>query len=746
MDKEKVPKGYVPMMFLLGTLLFLEWIYPTQQIADTTNISVFVLFTLFCMALTMAKIPSWFANLLKGMAILFIVHTLFMDAPFLSLEWILIIYEDITMNYDRVMEGDFLSYTSIFRTVSFLILIMFMVYLIHYWFVTVRKFFLFILLTMIYLSIIDTFTAYDASWAMIRSFVYSFIALGYSNLFKQTFDQPVKVQSKRGNLAWKLPVFVIVLAVSLLSYALPKFAPQWPDPIPFIQSMSDHASFPSDKDDKKKMGLSEDDSRLGGSFTDSEKLVFEAYSGQQRYWRVDSKDFYTGQGWIYSEERDSTPLNRGTLQLDIYAPEVEYSIQHAVISFAEEEFFNKIPYPYEPALLHAETDWVLSESSYNDLGAIEVPEEHMDRIQEYGVTYLNPEIDMEYLREIDIQEDGPYALGPKSYTSYTQLPTNLPERISDLTEEIIAPYENDYDRIKAIEQHFHTSGFRYETEDVPYPDEDEDYVDQFLFETKYGYCDNFSTSMVVMLRSAGYPTRWVKGYTAGELVDRNVSYSEYQERLGLQQAEQLLNKYEIRNANAHSWVEVFFPEVGWVPFEPTQGFSNYVDFDAPEYEDEEILEAEPEDEEDEEVEEEPEIPELEEDKDEEAPVVTAEKGSKKVLYISLGVLAGLLFLAYVFRVRLRFIYYRYRLSRGPSVKTYEQAFIYLLDQLDRRGMEKRVDETLRDYAKRIDYRFDVEEMAELTHIYEQLLYREAKNINHYKMSQLWENMMKRVIA
>src|SRR5699024_11411107 len=38
------------------------------------------------------------------------------------------------------------------------------------------------------------------------------------------------------------------------------------------------------------------------------------------------------------------------------------------------------------------------------------------------------------------------------------------------------------------------------------------------------------------------------------------------------------NVYEVTNANAHSWVEVYFPEIGWVPFESTQGFSNLSDF------------------------------------------------------------------------------------------------------------------------------------------------------------------------
>ena len=61
-------------------------------------------------------------------------------------------------------------------------------------------------------------------------------------------------------------------------------------------------------------------------------------------------------------------------------------------------------------------------------------------------------------------------------------------------------------------------GFHIDQQFAAIPEGDTDYVDQFLFDTKVGYCDNFSTSMVVMLRSQGIPARWVKGFAAGEVV------------------------------------------------------------------------------------------------------------------------------------------------------------------------------------------------------------------------------------
>ncbi|MBM9834622.1 transglutaminase domain-containing protein, partial [Enterococcus faecalis] len=79
-----------------------------------------------------------------------------------------------------------------------------------------------------------------------------------------------------------------------------------------------------------------------------------------------------------------------------------------------------------------------------------------------------------------------------------------------------------------------------------------DYVDQFLFESQVGYCDNFSTAMVVLLRSLEIPARWAKGFSPGSPATENG-----------------ITTYTVRNLNAHSWVEVYFDGYGWVPFEPT---------------------------------------------------------------------------------------------------------------------------------------------------------------------------------
>ena len=142
---------------------------------------------------------------------------------------------------------------------------------------------------------------------------------------------------------------------------------------------------------------------------------------------------------------------------------------------------------------------------------------------------------------------------------YLQLPSSLPERVKTLANSLTETKDNMYDKAKAIEDYLGSAKFSYETQNVAVPGRDEDYVDQFLFDTMIGYCDNFSTSMIVMLRSIGIPARWVKGYTSGQLYETQMDGN---------------NVYEVTNNNAHSWVEVYFPNRGWVTFEPTKGFTN----------------------------------------------------------------------------------------------------------------------------------------------------------------------------
>jgi transglutaminase-like putative cysteine protease len=133
---------------------------------------------------------------------------------------------------------------------------------------------------------------------------------------------------------------------------------------------------------------------------------------------------------------------------------------------------------------------------------------------------------------------------------YLQLPTTVTERTKALTNDIIAGAGNRYEQALAI-QNYLRENYAYD-EKVKAPPADQDVVDYFLFESKRGYCEYFASSMVVMLRSAGVPARIAAGF-------REVPF------------DQSAGGYLYREKQAHTWVEVFFPGYGWIPFEPTPG-------------------------------------------------------------------------------------------------------------------------------------------------------------------------------
>jgi len=132
---------------------------------------------------------------------------------------------------------------------------------------------------------------------------------------------------------------------------------------------------------------------------------------------------------------------------------------------------------------------------------------------------------------------------------FLHLPSDLPNRVREMALQLTASEPTPYDRVRAIEQYLRTIPY---TLDVPYPPLDQDLVDYFLFDLRQGYCDYYASAMVIMARAAGVPARFATGYASGTY-DLNAK------------------RFIVSEADAHSWVEVYFPEIGWVPFEPTAG-------------------------------------------------------------------------------------------------------------------------------------------------------------------------------
>jgi transglutaminase-like putative cysteine protease len=132
-------------------------------------------------------------------------------------------------------------------------------------------------------------------------------------------------------------------------------------------------------------------------------------------------------------------------------------------------------------------------------------------------------------------------------------PTTL--RIKALADEVTAKQTNPYDKAMAIESYLR-SNYTYSLNPPIPKDSNTDPIAAFLFDNKLGYCEYFATAMGDMLRAEGIPTRLVNGFGPGTYDTK-------------------LKQYVVKESDAHSWVEAFFPSYGWIPFEPTPDGNYY---------------------------------------------------------------------------------------------------------------------------------------------------------------------------
>jgi Transglutaminase-like enzymes, putative cysteine proteases len=146
---------------------------------------------------------------------------------------------------------------------------------------------------------------------------------------------------------------------------------------------------------------------------------------------------------------------------------------------------------------------------------------------------------------VELRRDrNPY---PEDLSNYLQLPTDLDPRIAERAAQITETAANRYDAADLVEYHLRND-FGYTLEQKAGGDQP---LADFLFNVREGHCEYFATAMAVMLRTQGIATRVVNGFQEGE-------YNE------------TADVYVVRQREAHSWVEVYFPgEDVWVPFDPT---------------------------------------------------------------------------------------------------------------------------------------------------------------------------------
>jgi len=449
--------------------------------------------------------------------------------------------------------------------------------------------------------------------------------------------------------------------------------------------------------------------------------VFYHTATPDYYWKVESKNVYTGKGWVSSVgEGTAFPVANGDelTELENYeGPEqVAAKALSASVSIIEDQ--GHILYPAGSYLKNVKAEGVsffLYEPNLKKLTP-QTADGTLQDISEYIVNYEQSRYDLAQLRKVTEADETMDVL----MDLYTQLPDSVPSRVYDLARELTENQLNWYDKAKAVEDYFDRSEFVYSKEDIPYPAKDQDYVDQFLFETRTGYCDNYSTSMVVLLRAAGIPARWAKGYTEGE---RTVKEGEV--------------IYQVTNNNAHSWVEVYFSGIGWISFEPTKGFSSepeFINSDRTTHRDMEHATVR---------EDQAETPQQEEKN------AISERGTNgkfasimKPFWISLGIVV--IVVLSLFFTRRKWVP-RLLITRCKRKSIcFSEAYEVLVKQLHRAGLKRLKGQTFREYAAYVDSVYDTNLMTELTRRYELILYRGDEEGEAWReLQESWETLMRK---
>ena len=324
-------------------------------------------------------------------------------------------------------------------------------------------------------------------------------------------------------------------------------------------------------------GFPSSQDKLGGPVLISEDLVLEVSSPIPLYLRGSLLNEYISTGWqdtiddmryrfrdaawekvrrnVYNFD-ERIWRDQGKKQLDVFFPEIETVITH--VGIESSAIFHSLQLTDIDTVKGASLPYFNTKGETFTTREVNSNEPYTLRSRVPDMTnpefirYLTeevPSLDWNQPLPESLLEDEAYrekALAIQKH--YMKIPDSVPERVYDLTEEITAGKETSYEKIMAIQDYLHTH-FTY-TLRPPYTPADRDFVDYFLFELKEGYCTYFASAMAVMGRATGIPTRYAEGFLMPSVPNSK----------GI---------YEVKKLNGHAWTEVYFPQVGWLPFDPT---------------------------------------------------------------------------------------------------------------------------------------------------------------------------------
>lgn len=538
--------------------LFIEWLRPFVEMAvDVHSLQPFAGAIAFFLVIDAARVRGVVALPLKLLFTIGWVGYWFQPEVFASGDW-WVQFAGLAVQDVRSLAAGSLAVSAELRTFLFLAGWAALTYSVHriavdrghaLWFVTA---------TLVFLVLLQLWPGLDTGMGVLRAAGMGMLLLTLVHGTK--WERLLEHRFPEGKAEGLSRVLTGVLCGALvfgLGYGLSAGKESKPEPVSLAQwsgwvesvaarHLPEVVPALSSVDSAGVSGYGQDDSLLGHRVTPDDSVAFVAVAERPVYYRGDSRDVYTGRGWRSSGQGNGAEMFQaarapeGTETLTQHITVVSRSLSQTVFAGGPIFRFTSLTDVSGAPLSDIHIRFDADDDSYY-IGTNGV------QLASYEMETALPANDPADLLA-DVRRG---AGGTDPSQRYLQLPDSLPERVKQLARSITAgvPEEQTYRRVAAIQSYLQEH-YRY-TLDTEAPEAGKDFVDTFLFETGEGYCNHFSTAMVVLLRSIGIEARWVKGFAPGT-PDPDEP-----------------NTYMVRQSDAHSWVEVRFANAGWVPFEAT---------------------------------------------------------------------------------------------------------------------------------------------------------------------------------
>lgn len=337
--------------------------------------------------------------------------------------------------------------------------------------------------------------------------------------------------------AWIMPTFTASAAVGNLLVGTRgpwrEFQDNW------TRLFSSLRSYSTDTNDPYFDTLSLGGPRSVGSTPIMDVIVTEPIP--YAYWQAVAYDTYQNGGWLTASDYRTLLYDPESGILSTPPTQAREVITHTVVNYLPNS-----------SLIYGASEVIgVDRPAYVDMAFDNQGRVLLTSLRSQFVLRLNDRYQV--TSRISTADAGTLRRAGTAYPSWVverhlQYPNTITAETIALAEQITAPYDNPFDKAIAVRN--------YLRETIAYNDQIEappsgvDPVHYVLFVNREGYCNYYASAMAIMLRTQGIPARVVSGYAQGIFDEETLTY-------------------RVRASNAHTWVEVFFPQYGWIQFEPT---------------------------------------------------------------------------------------------------------------------------------------------------------------------------------